>query len=237
MTIADIIRLAMMTIGVLAEGEAPSAAQMADAISLMNMLFDAWSTEKLFVYSVTQDVFSFVGSQQTYQWGIGAPDFTTARPVYIQSASVRISPGNPQQIDIPLEIYNTDQWARLSVKNTSGVWPTRLYVDFQFPYAKLNFWPIPQGVNQVYINSWKPLAAVTGPTESFSLPPGYSDAVMYNLAVRLGMMYGKPLVPELAAYASSSKAKLKISLNKVLLMRADDGLLPPDKVFNYLTGE
>jgi hypothetical protein len=237
MTVRDLVYMAMLNIGVLAEGEAPSASQLQDAITTLNFLMDTWSTEKLFIYSVAQDLFTYVGGQQTYQWGIGAPDFPTARPVFIESASTRISGGTPQQIDIPLAIFNADQWARLSVKNTQAVWPTRVYPDFQFPYLNMNFWPIPQTAVQVYINSLKPLSAFSTANSGFSLPPGFSEAVMYNLAIRLCPMYGKTASQEVLGLAQSAKAKLKISQSKMFLMRADDGLLPPDKVFNYLTGE
>lgn len=238
MTVRDLVRLSMLNIGVLADGEDPSASQLQDAITTLNFLFDTWSTEKLFIYSVAQDVFSLVGGQQVYQMGIGAPDVNSARPIFIEGMSVRIYPGSPQQIDIPLEIFNTDQWQRLSIKNTTSVWPTRVYPDFQFPYLKLNMWPIPQQNNQIYMNSWKPLPALTTANLSFAMPPGFSEAVMYNLALRLCPMYGKSASQEVLGLAQSAKAKLKMSLSKTYLMRVDDGLLSPDgKVFNYLTGE
>jgi hypothetical protein len=229
--------MSMLNIGVLADGEAPSASQLQDAITTLNFLFDTWSTEKLFIASIAQDLFTLVGGQQTYQWGIGAPDFTTARPIYIVSAATRINGGSPSQIDIPLAIFNTDQWARISVKNTQSVFPTRVYPDFQFPYANMNFWPIPTTGSQVYINSYKPLTSLTTANATFALAPGFAEAVMYNLAVRLAPMYGKSAPQEILGLAQSTKAKLKTSLSKFQLMRTDDGLLPPDKVFNYLTGE
>ena len=229
--------MSMLNLGILADGEAPSASQLQDAITTLNFLFDTWSTEKLFIPSIAQDLFYLVGGQQTYQWGIGAPDFTTARPIFIQSAAVRQNGGTPSQIDIPLAIFNTDQWARISVKNTQSVFPTRIYPDFQFPYTNINVWPIPTTGVQIYFNSYKPLSSLTTANTTFSLAPGFAEAVMYNLTVRLGPMYGRAVSPEILGLAQSAKAKLKISLSKFMLMRADDGLLPPNKVFNYLTGE
>ena len=70
------------------------------------------------------------------------------------------------------------------------------------------------------------------------MPPGFAEAIMYNLSIRLAPMYGKTSrLQRFLALAQAAKAKLKISLSPFYLMRADDGLLPPDKVFNYLTGE
>jgi hypothetical protein len=236
MKIRDLVRLSMLNIGVLAEGEDPSASQLQDAISSLNMMLDTWSTQKLFIYSIAQEVFNVVGGQQLYTMGPGG-NFNTTRPIYIETASMRIQYGTPQQIDIPLPIFNIDQWARISVKNTQSVFPTRLYFDTAYPQARLYFWPIPQQTNEVYITSWKPLGSFTTAEADFELPPAFVEAVMYSLATRLCPMYGKSASPEIIGFAQSARASLKTSLSKSYLMRADDGLLPPDKVFNYLTGE
>lgn len=238
MTVRDLVRMALMTIGVLADGEDPTASQLQDAITTLNMQLDVWSTEKLFICSVTQEVFNFVGGQQTYLMGLGAPDFNTARPIFIETASVRINPGATNQLDIPMSIFGPDEWARVSVKLTPSVWPTQMYADFQFPYVNLNFYPVPQQTNELYITSWKPLTALTTANTNFSMAPGFSEAVLYNLAIRLCPIYGKSASAEVLGLAQSAKAKLKISLSKLYFMRVDSALLPPDgKVFNWLTGE
>lgn len=238
MTVRDLIRMSFLNIGVLAEGEDPTAAQLQDAIMTLNFLLDTWSTEKLFICSITQEVFNFVGGQQTYLMGAGAPDFNTARPIFIETASVRINPGAVNQLDIPMAIFGPDEWARISVKLTQAVWPTRMYADFQFPYVNLNFYPVPNETNELYITSWKPLTSLSTANTEFSMAPGFAEAVLYNLAIRLCPMYGRPASPEILALAQAAKSKLKISLSKMYLMRADQALLPPDgKIFNYLTGE
>ena len=236
MKVRDLIRMSMLTMGVLAEGEDPSAAQLQDATTTLGMLLDTWSTEKLFIGTIAQETFPFVGGQQIYTMGPGG-NFNTTRPVFIESASVRVSYGNPQQVDIPLALFNQDQWARISVKNTQSVFPTRVFVDQSFPLMTLYFWPIPTQTNQVYITSWKPINASTSPDADFAMQPGFAEAIMYNLAIRLCPMYGKPASSEIVGLAQMAKSKVKISLQKSYLMRADDGILPPDKVFNYLTGE
>lgn len=238
MKVRDLIRLSMLNIGVLAEGEDPGASQLQDAVTTLSMMIDTWSTERLFVSKVAQETFSFVGGQQLYTMGPGG-DFDTQRPLFIESVAVRITYNTPQQVDIPCPILNQDQWARLSVKNTQGVFPTRVYASFDDTNVSLYFWPVPTTAPQVYITSWKPLVDLNTADLDISLPPGFKEALMYNLALRLAPTYGKEPSGMVVGLAQSTKSKLKasISAQKSYLMRADDALLPPDKVFNYLTGE
>ncbi|NBS70074.1 hypothetical protein EBT31_14355, partial [bacterium] len=55
----DQINRALRLLGVLAEGETPSAAVSQDALMALNQMIDSWNTERLAVFS-TQD--------QVYLW-------------------------------------------------------------------------------------------------------------------------------------------------------------------------
>ena len=50
----DQINGALRLIGMLAEGETPSAATSADSLTALNQMIDSWNTERLSVFS-TQD--------------------------------------------------------------------------------------------------------------------------------------------------------------------------------------
>ena len=47
----DIINGALRLIGMLAEGETPSAETSADALFAMNQMIDSWNLEKLMIYN------------------------------------------------------------------------------------------------------------------------------------------------------------------------------------------
>jgi hypothetical protein len=53
-TAGDIINGSLRLLGVLAEGEVPSAETSQDALRAMNQMIDSWNTERLSVFS-TQD--------------------------------------------------------------------------------------------------------------------------------------------------------------------------------------
>ena len=66
-TANDQINGALRLLGVLAEGETPSAATSQDALAALNQMIDSWNTERLSVFS-TQD--------QVALWPAGAKDLT-----------------------------------------------------------------------------------------------------------------------------------------------------------------
>ena len=58
-TANDQINGALRLIGQLAEGETPSAATSADALTAMNQMLDSWSSERLSVFSTQDQVFTW----------------------------------------------------------------------------------------------------------------------------------------------------------------------------------
>ncbi len=212
------------------------AAQLQDSITTLNMLLDTWSTEKLFIYSIAQEIFPLVPGQQVYAFGPGG-DFDSTRPNQVDRVSVRVNGGGPSQIDIPTVIRTTEEWSDISVKNTPSTWPTQVWPDYQYPAVQMNFWPVPTTAVQVLIYSYKSLSSLTTADTAFTLPPGFSEAVLYSLAGRLCPMYGKQLSPEVAGLAAGAKMNLKIIQSKVMYARVDDALLSPDRIFNWMTGE
>ncbi len=227
----------MLLVGIIGEGESPNATQAQDALETFTDMLDSWSTERLTIWSITNELFNLVPGQQTYSMGPGA-QFNTSRPTKVDTVSVRINPGTgPSQIDIRTKILNTEQWASISVKATSSTWPTKVWVDYQNPNVQLNVWPIPQTANPLLIFSFKPIQDALVLTSPFVFPPGYSQACRYNLAALLGDEYNKPISETVARIAIDSKARIKRANFKTTLMTVDDAILEPDRSFNYLTGE
>ena len=91
-TAGDQINRALRLLGVLAEGETPSAATSQDALMALNQMIESWNTERLSVF-VTQD--------QTFLWPAGfisrtlgpSGDFVGLRPILIDDATYYRDPG------------------------------------------------------------------------------------------------------------------------------------------------
>jgi hypothetical protein len=58
-TAGDIINGSLRLLGVLAEGEVPSAETSQDALRAMNQMIDSWNTERLSVFSTQDQVFTW----------------------------------------------------------------------------------------------------------------------------------------------------------------------------------
>lgn len=236
MTTLDLITQSLRLIGVLAGNEVPSANESTTALQYLNDMVDSWSTQNMLIYAKVNETFPLVAGQQSYQMGTGAPDFNTARPQKIENAIWQQVQGS-SVFNLEIEIINQDQWAALPVPNTQSNIPTKLFVNYTFPYATLYFWPIPLQANNFQMWSWKQLSDFSLLTSLVSLPPGYNKALRYNLAIELAPEFGKEPGPLIVAQATDSKADIKRMNNKPTLLQCDVATIPRKPGFNWLTGE
>lgn len=237
MTVLDLINSSLRLIGVLASGEDASAAEANDALQSLNNMVDTWSVEQLLNYSKVTETFALVVGQQSYQMGTGAPDFNTSRPQRIENALFSQTGAAGTLFNLEIDIINQDQWAALTVPTTASNIPTKLFVNYTWPYATLYFWPIPQAVNNLVLWSWKPMVDFSALSTTVTLPPGYNKALTYNLAVELAPEFGKDPSGIVIQQAVESKAAIKRMNNKPLLLSCDEATLAQKPVFNWLTGE
>ena len=70
-TAMDIITGALRNINALEAGETPSAADAADALMVLNDLIEAWSIDKLMIFSSVENILTFTPGQ--YQYTVGNP--------------------------------------------------------------------------------------------------------------------------------------------------------------------
>lgn len=236
MTTLDHIQSSMRLANILGQGETASSVEASQALQSLNDMLDTWSTENLLIYAKAYETFPLVVNQQAYQMGTGAPDFNTTRPQKIEEINFQQISGTTT-LELPIEIINQDQWAAISVKTITSNLPTRMWPQYTYPNAILNFWPIPSITSNVIIWSWKPLTDFGALTTTITLPPGYSKAIRYNLAVELAPEYGKNLDPVVIAQATASKAAIKRMNSPTTLMGVDEALLPQKSTWNWYVGE
>jgi len=68
-TAGDIINGSLRLLGVLAEGEVPSAETSQDALRAMNQMIDSWNTERLSVFSTQDQIFMWPAGQLSRTMG------------------------------------------------------------------------------------------------------------------------------------------------------------------------
>ena len=92
-TANDQINGALRLIGQLAEGETPSAATSADALTAMNQMLDSWSAERLSVFSTQDQIFTWPANTATRSLG-PTGNFVGNRPVLVDDATYFVDTSN-----------------------------------------------------------------------------------------------------------------------------------------------
>ena len=229
-TSLNLISAAYRLIGFLAVEEELAAAYAQQGLEILNQMVDSWSSESLQIFNIARQLFTLVPNQQTYQMGLGAPDFNVPRPPKITAAGI-ISLNNPAQpLELPMDMLTTDRWAQIPVKNITSTLPLELYDDNQFPWRGINFWPVPSATVQVALYTWSALSAFTDLGSTlYSFPPAYLQAIRYNLACLLATDGYMPtdLVMQIAV---QSKAAIKASNGQIVDLRCDTALVNPRSV-------
>ena len=225
----------MLVIGAIASTETPSADEQADALRILNRMLSTWSNDSLMIAAAaTRETFPLVSGKQVYTLG-PTGDLVTPRPTEVQFISIG-QPGSPS-FETPVELINARQWSDILVKGTTSTFPTQAFVEYTNPNLTISVWPIPQLNYLIEVTSLKPLAQFVSVNDTVSLPPGYEDAIVYNLAVRLTPMYSKQLDPVVNEIAIGAKEKIERQNISEILLDTDPALIRRSGAFNYLTGK
>jgi hypothetical protein len=233
-TVRDLITDALDLVGVSAPGETVQAADAQRAFRALNRMLSSWNTEGLMVYSINIQTFTLTGNQQSYTIGPGG-NFNTTRPERIEQAYLRVP--SSSNLDLPLRLLTDSEWADIRLKPTTSDLPRMLYNDGNNPLSTLYLWPVPTQANVLVLYVWNQLSQYADLSDTVTLPPGYEEAIVYNLAVRLATSFGRPIPPEVSAIAATSKGAIKSVNITPTYLRCDDALVSHDTpTFNWMTG-
>lgn len=197
----ELVTVALQTAGILTGGETPTAQEVVDGLAVLNRMTASWSNDSLMIYARVFENFPLQSGVGDYTIGPGA-DFNTVRPMHIIDAFVR-----QDTLDYWLSIIPDEQYDAISYKNIDSI-PQVLNFTAQFPQATLRIYPKPQNSFTLFLRSEKQLSTFTL-NDEVSLPPGWEDALIYNLAVRLAPVYGQPIDTAVAALAIDTKRMIE----------------------------
>jgi hypothetical protein len=184
----DLINDAGKTLGILQSGEAFSPDELNDALVVLNFMVENWNTQGLQLFNITNFTQALSAAQTTpYTIGTGGT-LDTNRPVKIESANIIQSNG----VSTPLELIDSKRYASILHKAATDVVPLLLYNDNEFPLANLYLHPWSSGTPTLDLWMWQQLNDNFGLTDTLAFPPGYYQALRYNLAVDLLAMFPRP---------------------------------------------
>ena len=195
---------ALIELGVLAAGEVMDADQSSLAVRAANRMLDVWAAKRLMIYSPNVlTTWTIVSGTQSYTVGTGGT-INMARPDFINDVKFRDTSSTPN-VDYPMRKYEDADWQRVTLKTMTAVWPQAWYYNPTYPLGALTLWPVPTSGTLTGL-LWAPQAITqfTDINTSFDLPPGYREAFVTNLAVRLAPAYTKQPKPETQEAAEDS---------------------------------
>jgi len=239
MTGQDLISSSLRLIGALASGETPSAAEASDALVILNQMLDAWSANRLAVFTLSRQVFTLRAGKQSYTMGAGG-DFNVPRPAKIQYWSIlsNQNPAQPLELAANSDFLTDEEWQEVRVKNITGSLPRKLYDDGGFPLRTLSFWPVPDNSSvQTALYIWNALQQFADLVTDYTFPPGYLEAIKYNFAIRLAAEWPGNLSQATPLLAQQALANIKSMNSPVVKLRCDEGITGGGETYNWLVDQ
>ncbi len=231
MTGRDLLAVSLRQIGVIAPGEPLDASEASDGLAALNRMLGSWSTENLLINAKMREVFELDANDGEYSIGDSA-DLDTVRPQRIEAAAILDS----NDVEYAMRILTRDEWVALTNKTATTTRPSSLYRTGSWPTDTILLYPIPSQVVDLVLYCWKPITQIDTLDTEIDFPPGYEDALITNLAIRLAPEYRKVVSPVLGALAIETKANIKRMNKNSDLLRVDNALLR-GRYFDINTGE
>ena len=205
-TAGELIKGSLRLIGMLAEGEEPSASVMQDAIMAMNQMIQSWDTERLSVFSTQDQVFTWPA--YTASRSIGPTgDFVGNRPIEVDDATYFKDPSSG--LSFGVKLINQQQYDGIAFKTVTSTYPQVLWVNNTFPDMELTIYPVPIKALEWHIISVDQLTEVDSVATDIYFPPGYLRAFRFNLAMELAPEFGVEPSPQVTRIAMTSKRNIK----------------------------
>lgn len=205
-TARTIIRKSLQKIGVLFKTEEPSADEANDALFSLNAMVSSWSNKSMLIYARVRETFTLQAGVGTYTIGPGGT-FNTIRPIEIISAY-----SSSGTIDYPIELISDEEYANIGYKSLQAPWPEFMNYSNGYPLGTFYFVNIPSGNFPFTLYSEKELSQFSTLDADVELPPGWEQALIYNLAIMLAPEYGQQIDQTLVAIAKDALTSIKTAI-------------------------
>jgi hypothetical protein len=232
-TAGDQINRALRLLGVLAEGETPSAATSQDGLTALNQMIDSWNTERLSVFCTQDQIFTWPAGQITRTLGPSG-DFIGNRPVLFDDATYYRDAGT--NVSFGIKFINQQQYDGIAVKTVTSTYPQVIFVNMTYPDATMTVYPKPTRDLEWHFISVQELSNPAVLTTNLTFPPGYLRAFVYNLAMEIAPEFGVEPSPQVTRIAMTSKRNLKRINNPDDIMSMPYSLIATRQRFNVYAG-
>jgi len=232
-TAGDQINGALRLLGVLAEGETPSAATSQDALTALNQMIDSWNTERLAVFSTQDQVFSWAPGLISRTLGPSG-NFVGNRPILLDDSTYFRDPASG--ISYGIKIINQQQYDGIAVKTVTSTYPQVIWVNMSYPDIEMYIYPVPTKTLEWHFVSVEELTQPALLSTTLAFPPGYLRAFRYNLACEFAPEFGIEPPPTVSRIAMASKRNLKRINNPDDIMSLPYSIVGTRQRFNIFAG-
>ena len=232
-TAGETINGSLRLLGVLAEGETPSAETSQDALRAMNQMIDSWNTERLAVFSTQDQVFTWPAATLSRTLG-PTGNFVGNRPILLDDATYFKDPSSG--VSYGIKMINQQQYDGIAVKTVSSTFPQVIFTNMTYPDIEMFIYPRPTRDLEWHFISVEELTQPATLATTLSFPPGYLRAFRYNLACELAPEFGEEPSPQVQRIAMYSKRNLKRINNPDDIMSMPYSLIASRQRYNIFAG-
>ena len=232
-TAGDQINGALRLLGVLAEGETPSAATSQDALFALNQMIDSWGTEKLSTFTTQEQIFDWLPGFVSRTLGPSG-DFVGDRPVLMDDATYFVDASTG--ISYGIKLINQQQYDGIAVKNVTSTFPQVMWINTNYPDIDMHVYPVPTKVLEWHFISAAQLTQPATIATPLYFPPGYMRAFRYNLACEIAPEFGVEPSGTVGRIAMASKRNLKRINNPDDIMSIPYAIVSTRQRFNIFAG-
>jgi hypothetical protein len=207
-TVRSLITDALLELGVLEPGESMTAAQGQLGLRRVQAMIDAWGADRLTLSLQLRTSFTWPASTSSVQIGPGQTIDMT-RPMWLNTVTY-VVPGTSPGVEVLVGQMDEDAYASLSIKSLASQLPQQCFYQTNITdaFGTLFVWPQPQSLMMVLYSP----QAVGVPATLDSImqgPPGYQEAFLYQLALRMCAPMGVAIPATLPRMATNAFETMK----------------------------
>lgn len=223
--VQDIINEALGHLGVY-QGDALDASDLQSAFFTFQGMMDGWAAEPLTIFQKSTLTFSTVAGQQSYTLGVNAGQTVYNWPVSALPAEYdAVTQGISGGLEIPLGIDTEIEWASITIKSMQSGILNEMYPQIAATSHILNFWPVPNAILPVNLYVAQRIAAFTATNNVVALPPGYQEAITFELAIKCSSKFGASIPAWLPDAWRDAKGKIAAANFPFLDQKVDPALI------------
>jgi hypothetical protein len=225
--VRDLVTDALTEIGAVSPGESVEASWAQIALQRFQNQIDAWAADRLTLSVQLRTLFTLTSGVSTVTLGPAGADVTMGRPVWINTLNY-IIPGSSPAIEVLMAPMDDDSYAGQTIKGLQSALPTQYFYQTAIDTVLGSLFIWPQVTQNIQLALYSPQAVGVPATldDAIEGPPGYREAFLYQLAMRLCTPFGRqvpPLLPELATQALATMKRPNVDPG---LLGVDPALRP-----------